>query len=56
MYMEDGLMGRVTSEMAMNMKMNVYHGHCDNEVCRTKYFAHKRLYYNRSRKQWSQTV
>ena len=32
-----------------------YCGHCDKEISKTKYYAHKRLYYNRSRKQWSQT-
>ena len=33
----------------------IYCGHCHKEVSRTKYYAHKRLYYNRSEKQWSQT-
>ena len=50
-------MGWATSQMATNtMKSKfIYCGHCDKEVSRTKYYAHKRLYYNRSRKEWSQT-
>ena len=54
-------MGRATSEMATNMKTNtmnstfIYCGHCDKEVTMMNYYAHKSLYYNHSRKQWSQT-
>ena len=33
----------------------VYCGHCDEEVSRTKYYTHKRLYYDRDKKEWSQT-
>ena len=45
-------MGWATSQMATNtMKSKfIYCGHCDKEVSRTKYYAHKRLYYNRSKK------
>ena len=28
-------------------------GHCNEEVSRTTFYAHKRLYYNRSTKEWS---
>ena len=49
-------MDQATLEMVTNMKTNtmkskfIYYGHCDKEVSRIKYYAHKRLYYNRSRK------
>ena len=29
----------------------VYCGHCDEEVSRTKYYTHKRLYYDRDKKE-----
>ena len=43
--------------MATNVMMKskfIHCGHCDKEVSRTKYYAHKRLYYYRRRKKWSQ--
>lgn len=30
-----------------------YCGHCDQEVSRTTLYSHKRLYYNRTRREWS---
>ena len=30
-----------------------YCGHCDQEVSRTTLYAHKRLYYNRTTREWS---
>ena len=37
---------------AMRTK-NFYGGHCDQEVSRTTLYAHKRLYYNRTTREWS---